>query len=130
MSYTDIPTAAIDLGILDRITEDEIRLWIAAKMYQTRAGGLAVHCLSIAVNIISTHTPPTYSNWTAHVGDGYCEALATLDETLEQLREKFGSPERRSAEMRRKAERLLMQADELHPVQCGVEGCGLHVTAP
>lgn len=109
-SYKDIPN--IDATILDRITEADVEMWMAAKIQSLRTD-VPAHHLAVSVNFAAGRRPEIYSSWNFHAGDK-CAMEASIGNCRRIVKEELlNNPKKRAAEFRRKAAVLLKEAAEL-----------------
>lgn len=118
--HRKIELQEIDASILERITEDQVCLWLAARLAKIRESGLKVD-LYLACNFRNYYGGKEQyydADWTMH---GYGEVAMshkTIDSACEEMREIVaGNPREKAAAKRREAQRLLREAEDLAPVQ-------------
>ena len=114
--YRKIKPQEVDSSILERISEDEICLWMAARLAKLREDGLSVN-IDLRVNFRSYYggNEQYYDvGWTLH---GYGEVAMThktIDSAVRELREIVACNPRQKAEQKRaEAQRLIKEAEEL-----------------
>lgn len=118
--YTDIPLEKIDCSILGTISEDQVTMWLAARMRQIQLDGIPVHALSINLHYHQFYNPPRdyiASGVTIHAADA-CEGRANSKDALEYLLRKIGAndPIKQARLKRKEAEDLLAEAKALEQI--------------
>jgi hypothetical protein len=116
--YTKIPADQIDLTILDRITEADVCMWVAARLSASRSAGLLTPDLELNCNLreYRWQENPYYDlSWTMH-GPGRALAMthATVSSAITHLRSQMAdNPAEKAAEKRAEARRALEEAEAL-----------------
>ena len=114
--YRKIKLQEIDRSILERISEYEICLWLAARLAKIRESGLKVD-LHLKCNFRDYYGGKEQyydADWTMH---GYGEVAMfhrTIDSACEEMREIVaGNPCQKAEQKRAEAQRLIKEAEEL-----------------
>lgn len=106
-----------DMTILDRISEADAAMWMAAKLKQLREK-LRCHNLQCSADY-RTYRPNGYFDvsWTMHGLDKVALTHRTIESAAKELeQELLDNPKRRAAEAKRKAQELLKEAAELEAI--------------
>lgn len=113
----EITVSQIDHAILERISEDEIGMWLVARLHNIRAAGLLANNLTVDTDDRSHfRSPEPYLNvsFTMHGAGKVAMTHRTIDSAITELREQImDNPKARAAKMRAEARRALEQADEI-----------------
>ena len=110
-SYTKIVTP--DDAILERITEDDVMMWMAAKLAYLRP---AADNIQLQVCVRNYRNEPPYADvsWTMHGADKVAmthkSTASCFDHLCQELRD---NPKQRASEARRKAALLVKEAEEI-----------------
>ena len=120
--YRKIKPQEVDSSILERISEDEICLWMAARLAKIRESGLNVD-LQLKCNFRDYYGGKEQyydADWTMH---GYGEVAMThktIDSAVRELREIVaGNPRQKAEQKRAEAQRLIKEAEELAALSQG-----------
>lgn len=112
---------AIDATILDRITEADALMWVAARLQQLRETLPAVSSLGLDVHYFQfCREEHCSASWGIHAADkcsGTSPDVATAFRTVRD--ELMNNPQRRAAEARRKAKDLMEEAAQLEALASG-----------
>lgn len=110
----------VDGSILERITEAEVIMWMAAKLAAVR-GTLPASCISVMANFRKYGADEYYDvNWGMHAADKYTGTQPDTACCVKRLKEELlDNPKSRAEEARRKAKQLLKEAEELEALQIG-----------
>jgi len=102
--------------ILDRITEREVMLWLAARLDKLRAESkLPIYHMDVSV--WQRANRPYDVSWNMHAPDICALTHETIESALLEVREKLlGDPRGRAKAKRREAKALLEEAAELETV--------------
>lgn len=105
---------AVDMSILGRITENEVELWMAAKLQSIRESGTKINSMSIATTPRDwAPSPHIDTQWCLHAADK-CDMGTSIDVTLSRLIEQVkNNPHKRAIEARQKAARLIKTAEAI-----------------
>lgn len=121
MSACDVPVEAVDLSILDRITQSDIEAWMLAKLKSLRLQTKLPACtLQLTASLADWSRPPYfYPSWNMHAA-----SACAYDERLEKVVEKvtqelLGDPAGKARDKRDKARRLLKEAEKLEKLAVG-----------
>ena len=111
----------IDASILDRITEDDVTMWIAAKLQQTRETLPQASSLGVNLHRFNfCHDDHISADWGMHAADKCSGTSPTVNAALKAVRDELmDHPARRAAEARRKAKDLLEEAAQLEALPVG-----------
>lgn len=111
----------IDASILDRITEDEVTMWIAARLQQIRENLPQASCLGVNVHRFNfCHDPHISADWGMHAADKCSGTSPSVAAALKAVRDELmDHPAKRAAEARRKAKDLLEEAAEIEALPVG-----------
>lgn len=104
----------IDPSILDRVSEEDVTAWVAAKL-QSLKPAIPASCLSVTMHDFSSIRGERFSlSWSLHAADkcsGTSPDVATAFRTVRQ--ELLNRPKERAADIRAKANSLLKEAAQL-----------------
>lgn len=118
--HRKIELKEIDAAILDRISEDEVCLWMAARLAKIRESGLNAD-LNLDVDFRTYYGGKEQyydAAWTMHGYGEVAMAHRTIASACDELRERVaGNPREKAAKKRAEAERLLREAYELASVK-------------
>lgn len=110
-SYTKIVTP--DTSTLERVSENDVMMWIAAKLSELRP---AVDNIQLQGCIRNYRNEPPYADvsWTMHGADKVAMTHKSTASCYEHLcQELSDNPKQRAAEARMKAARLMKEAEEI-----------------
>lgn len=111
----------IDPSILDRISEDDVTMWIAARLQQVREKFPQASSLGVTLHRFNFCRDDRISaDWSMHAADKCSGTSPTIAAALKTVRDELmNHPERRAAEARRKAKDLLEEAAQLDALPVG-----------
>jgi len=121
--YKKHPIESVDLSILDRISEDEITAWMAARLHKLRVDGVEIYTLDLDCWHRSSYGNVQYydTRFGGH-GGGQCDGQPTVKELVRKLRTKqLNDPAGKAMEKRAKARRLIKEAERLEVIAQSIE---------
>lgn len=111
------------MSVLDRVTEADVKMWLAAQLKRIRQERPALGLTVIELGIRAyDYLPENYlMDFSGHAG-GECDTgCAGLEQLVESLSSKIGDAATRAAAARRKAADLVREAEELERTLTGAE---------
>lgn len=117
--YLKIPT--VDMTILERITEADATMWIAARLAKIRETTPQCNNLQLEADFRQYRDEQYYdANFAGHGLDKCALTHPSVESMHAELREELlGNPKARARENKRKAAVLLKEAEELEALQVG-----------
>lgn len=111
---TKIEITAVDPTVLERVSEEDVRQWMLAKLLQIRAAGVLAQSFDLKIWFWDYRSSPEMSaDFTLH-GTGNCSDGPTVAQAVAELRVKVASdPAAKAQKARRKSRELLKRAEEL-----------------
>jgi hypothetical protein len=108
----------VDESILERITVEEVEMWLTAKLHSLRVNGLPLSTFEIQAWHRDYRAEQCYdTHWTAHAPGSVCAYGETLDSVCSDIATELkGFPQERAREKRAEARRLLEEAEKLEKV--------------
>lgn len=124
----EITVSKIDHTILERISEDEICMWLVARFHKIAELGNFATSLSIDVHDRSHYrAPEPYLDvsFTMHGADKVAFVHRTIDSAVADLHEQLlDNPKARAAKKRAEARRALEQADAIEAAAAAGKSTG------
>lgn len=112
--YQNHSIEAIDITILERISEEEIAAWMAAKAHTLQSPGLPLESLDIDLWHREGYSKSGYDTGFKIYAGGKHGRGATIAEAVREVREKLAdNPASRAAEKRRQARAAIKEAEKL-----------------
>ena len=110
----------LDRSILERITEDDVVMWMAAKLDSVR-GQLPVSCVQLMANFRDYRNDAHYDvNWGMHAADKCTGTQPNTESCIATLKQELlDNPKKRAEAARWKAKELLKEAAELEALAVG-----------
>lgn len=123
MSYKKI--GIVDMSILNRITEEDVCMWLAAQMQNLRNQGVPIGHVDVACWFRDYRDGKYYDTCFNGHDPGHCLGWAlthpTLNGVARELRRKaLGDPSKTAECKRREARALLKEAEELEQAAKGI----------
>lgn len=117
--YLKIPKP--DATILERISEADVTMWIAARLAQLRETTPQIYNLQTEADFRKYRDEEYYDvNWSGHALDKCALTHTTVESMAKELRQELlGNPKARAAEAKRKAAALMKEAEELEALPVG-----------
>lgn len=118
-NYLKIPT--VDMTILDRISDADATMWIAARLAKLREK--MPQCSNIQLQAdFRNYRPESYydASWAGHALDKCALSHNSVESMRQELHQELhNNPKARASEARSKAQRLLKEAEELEAASVG-----------
>lgn len=100
--------------VLARITENDVLLWLAAKLDLMREETkLPIYHMTAEVWRREYPDQPYDMSWSMHAPDVCALTHRTIESAITEVREELGDPAQKADELRRKAKHLIEEATEL-----------------
>lgn len=118
-SYLKIPT--VDMTVLDRISETEVAMWIAARLAKLRGTTPQCNNLQLEADFRQYRDEEYHDvNWSGHALDKCALTHTTVESMHAELRQELlGNPKARAIEAKRKAAALMKEAEQLEALAVG-----------
>lgn len=113
-AMTRVEITAVDPTILDRVSEEDVRQWMLAKLLQIRAAGVLARSFDLKTWFWDYRLNPEMSADFGLHGTGNCADGPTVAQAVAELRVKVASdPAAKAQKARSKSRELLKRAEEL-----------------